>query len=95
MKIFCKKTVVTPEKRTLLRRTHAGDISTAKGLQRLHAALSDGREYTPMELIQKAKVTNLTASIKRLRLNGCQVMCRYIGKTKDGARLSKYQMLEF
>lgn len=59
---------------------HYAKLSTSPRLQRLHALLKDGREYTTLEIMQSAKICAVSASITELRRNGFDIDCKMVAR---------------
>lgn len=55
---------------------HSARIDHSKRLQRVDDLLADGKEYTTMEIVQKANVCAVNSCIAELRANGREIKCR-------------------
>lgn len=65
---------------------NAARIEKSKRLQRVDSLLSDGREYSTMQIIDAACVCAVNSVIAELRSNGRQITCR---RVKDNIWLYK------
>ena len=70
---------------------HHARLATSPRLRRTLKALqqADG-EISTLELLQKAKIANVSATISELRANGAGIICRQV--VKDGQRLFFYTL---
>lgn len=75
---------------------HFTKIENSKPLQRVLALLKDHIEdgVTGMEILRHANVLNPATVISHLRHNGCQIDCRYQGKSESGAQVYRYWLIE-
>jgi hypothetical protein len=55
---------------------HSARIDNSKRLQRVDSLLSDGKEYTTMEIVVGARVCAVNSCIAELRANGRKIVCR-------------------
>jgi hypothetical protein len=58
---------------------NAARISSSERLQRVDALLSDGREYSTLEIIINAQVCAVNSIVSELRHNGRAISCRRTG----------------
>ncbi|MES9873126.1 MAG: hypothetical protein ABW146_08445 [Candidatus Sedimenticola sp. 6PFRAG7] len=59
--------------------TKPARLSTSERLQRVDQLLSDGREYSTLEIAQLANVCAVNSIIDELRSNGRDIRCRREG----------------
>jgi hypothetical protein len=59
---------------------HYAKLHNSPRLQRLHALLNGGQEFTTLEIMQHAKICAVSASITELRRNGFDIACKMIGR---------------
>ena len=52
---------------------HYAKLANSPRLQRLHALLQSGKEYTTLEIMQSAKICAVSSAICELRLNGIDI----------------------
>jgi len=55
----------------------AASLKTSKRLQRVHALLQDGAEYSTRDITTKCDVYAVSAVIAELRANGLHIDCRH------------------
>jgi hypothetical protein len=55
---------------------HSARIDHSNRLRRVDDLLADGKEYTTMEIVQKANVCAVNSCISELRANGREIKCR-------------------
>ncbi len=70
---------------------HAARLGRSPRLDRVHELLSDGREYSTLEISLATRVLSVSAVISELRANGCEIGCRQIVDA-SGGRLWLYRM---
>ena len=71
---------------------HAARIERSERLQRVHALLSDGSEYSTLEIVSKAQVCAVNSIIAELRENGCYIECRRARDPLSGRPIWRYRM---
>ena len=71
---------------------HAARLDRSPRLQRVHALLSDGAEYSTRDIIQGAEVCAVNSCIAELRANGFYIENRQIKDPKTGRRIWLYRM---
>jgi len=72
---------------------HFAKLDNSPRLQRLLMLLSDGREYSTMEIVHRAQIVAVNSAVSELRFNDVPVNCR---QTFDGdSRIYKYRLAEF
>jgi hypothetical protein len=57
----------------------AARLETSPRLQRVAALLSDGREYSTLDIVIGASVCAVNSCIAELRANGFRIACRRVG----------------
>jgi hypothetical protein len=57
---------------------HYAKLENSPRLQRLHALLMNGTEYTTLEIMQHAKICAVSAAITEMRRNGFDIECKMI-----------------
>ena len=74
---------------------HKANLSRSPRLQRLLAALQDGRAHSTMELIREAGICAVNSAVAELRLNGYRVSCHVGRNTEQGrrGRVWRYQLM--
>lgn len=70
---------------------HAARLSQSERLQRVHALLGKGGEYSTMDIVRQARVCAVSTIISELRANGDDIACRRI-RDKNGKPRWLYQM---
>lgn len=55
---------------------HSAKLETSSRLQRVHALLADGREYSTLDIVRRCNVCAVNSIIAELRDNGCEIRCR-------------------
>ena len=70
---------------------HAALLGHSPRLDRVDELLSDGREYSTLEIGLIAKVCAVNSIVAELRANGREITCRQITDTKGG-RIWVYRM---
>jgi biotin operon repressor len=58
---------------------HAARLEKSARLQRVAALLSDGREYSTLDIVIGASVCAVNSCIAELRENGFRIACRRVG----------------
>lgn len=59
---------------------HYAKLANSPRLQRLHALLMNGTEYTTLEIMQSAKICAVSAAITELRRNGFDIDCKMVAR---------------
>lgn len=74
-------------------RIHYAKLSESPRLQRLHALLITGKEYSTKEISTLADVMAVSTAVCELREGGFDILCRYRGtNTVTGGKIYTYQM---
>ncbi|OBS10809.1 hypothetical protein [Acidihalobacter prosperus] len=55
---------------------HAARIENSPRLQRVAQVLADGQEHSTLEIVARAQVMAVSATIAELRANGRNIVCR-------------------
>ena len=71
---------------------HFARLASSPRLQRLHALLADGREYSTLELALGAQVCNPGTYVSELRAQGAVITCRQTRSQPRGERVWLYRM---
>lgn len=58
---------------------NAANLERSARLQRVHALLMSGREYSTMEIVQQAQVMAVSAAVSELRAQGRKIICQRRG----------------
>ena len=58
---------------------NAANLERSARLQRVHALLQSGREYSTMEIAQQAQVMAVSAAVSELRSQGKSIKCQRRG----------------
>ncbi len=58
---------------------NAAKLDKSDRLQRVDALLSSGKQYSTLEIVQKACVCAVNSIIAELRANGRQITCKRFG----------------
>ena len=59
---------------------HSATLETSDRLQRVDKLLSDGREYSTLDIVTGAQVCAVNSIIAELRDNGRQITCQRRGR---------------
>lgn len=70
---------------------HSANLASSPRLKRVHALLSDGREYSTRDIMHRADVCAVSSVVAELRCNGIGVSCRLV-VSPSGDRTFLYQM---
>ena len=70
----------------------AARLERSPRLQRVHALLADGGEYTTLEIVRRPGVCAVNSIIAELRENGCYIECRQVRDPATGAPVWRYRM---
>ena len=70
---------------------NAARLDRSARLQRVHALLADGREYSTLEIIGAAQVCAVNSCISELREKGAVIEGRWVG-ANQGKRIFLYRM---
>ena len=71
---------------------HAARIDKSSRLQRVHALLSDGAEWSTFQIVTGAQVCAVNSCIAELRANGYYIECRQTTDPKTGNLVWLYRM---
>lgn len=58
---------------------NAANLERSARLQRVHALLKSGAEYSTMEIVQQAQVMAVSAAVSELRAQGKSIHCERRG----------------
>lgn len=72
---------------------HFGKVKNSPPMRRVLALLKRKRQTT-LELQIKAVVCNPATWVSALRKNGFNIVCKYMGKTENGHRVYRYQLIK-
>ena len=70
---------------------NAARLDRSARLQRVCALLADGREYSTLEIVQRARVCAVNSIVAELRDNGLSIDCRQV-HPPEGGRLWLYRL---
>lgn len=73
---------------------HAAREDRSARLQRVLAVLSDGKEHSTLEIVQRAGVCAVNSCVAELRHGGRRIACRQGCDPATGARRWFYRLLE-
>ena len=82
----------TLTKSTIPGEIHAADFDRSERLQAVYALLSDGAEYTTLDIIRGAGVCAVNSCIAELRKNGFVITCRQDCAPSTGKRVWVYRL---
>ena len=71
---------------------HAAKLAGSRRLQRVRDLLSDGREYSTLEIALIAKVCAVNSIVAELRANGLEINCRQ-ASGEGGGRVWLYRLM--
>ena len=60
----------------------AAKLSNSPRLQRLQKLLSDGREYSTLDIIHEANICAVNSAVAELRENGFSIECRKMSRNQ-------------
>ena len=70
---------------------HAARLNRSERLRRVYGLLSDGREYSTLEIALEARVCAVNSIVAELRANGFLIECRQ-ERGSHGGRIWLYRM---
>lgn len=79
---------------------NAANLERSARLQRVHALLKSGREYSTMEISQQAQVMAVSAAVSELRAQGKTIHCErrgvvwYYRMEIPAQRMTRLQMMQ-
>lgn len=71
---------------------HAARLEHSAQLQRVHALLSDGQEYSTLDIVNRARVCAVNSCVAELRTQGSEILCRQ-SSGSNGERIWLYRLL--
>ena len=71
---------------------NAARLESSLRLQRVHKLLSDGQEYSTLQIAIRADVCAVNSCVSELRAQGYEIQCRQIC-SPQGQRIWLYRML--
>ncbi len=66
---------------------HAARLEKSDRLQRVAALLADGRWHSTLDIMIGAGVCAVNSCIAELRVNGCDIACRRVGRERFEYRM--------